>query len=106
MMRALRLYESAASDYQYLFGRDLLVCPVVEADVSRWTIYLPAGGWYSLWDGEKYDGKTTIEVDVPLDRIPVFVREGAEIPVFWGLNKRLGEAVPLNTSANDLLRYE
>lgn len=103
MMRALKLYDPAASDYQYFFGRDLLVCPVVEAGVKRSKLYLPAGQWYSLWDGRKYDGKTTIEVDTPLERIPVFVRLGADIPVNFGADKRLGEFVSLNAAANGRL---
>jgi alpha-D-xyloside xylohydrolase len=104
MMRALRLIDAAASDYQYLFGHDLLVCPVIEPDAQQWTVYLPPGQWFDLWDGKEYQGESTIQVNVPLDRIPVFVRGGAEIPVVWGANKRLGESVPLNTAANGLLR--
>lgn len=103
MMRALKLYEPKASNYQYFFGRDLLVCPVVEPNVTGWPVYLPAGHWYSLWDKTEYEGENTIEVDVPLNHIPVFVRQGTAIPVVWGADKQLGESVPLNTAANDLL---
>ncbi|MBZ0306398.1 MAG: hypothetical protein K8I82_10055 [Anaerolineae bacterium] len=83
----------------------MLVCPVVDSEVSQWNIYLPAGRWYSLWDKPMYEGETTIEVNIQLDRIPVFVCERVEIPVFWGLNRQLGESVPFNTSANDFLRF-
>ncbi|MCA9906525.1 MAG: glycoside hydrolase family 31 protein, partial [Anaerolineae bacterium] len=106
MMRALALTHPEASPYQYLFGRDLLVCPVVEADVTRWPVYLPDGTWRSLWDGAAYTGGQHVEVDAPLDRIPVFVRAGAAIPVCYGASQQLGEAVPLNTAATGVWRGE
>jgi alpha-glucosidase (family GH31 glycosyl hydrolase) len=38
-------------------------------------VYLPAGKWIDLWDQSKtYEGPKTIKVEVPLDRIPAFVR--------------------------------
>jgi len=80
-MRALKLTEARASDYQYFFGRDLLVCPIVEADVTVWRGYLPAGRWTSLWDDTVYEGGQDVEMDAPLDRIPVFVRDGADLGV-------------------------
>lgn len=44
-------------------------------------VYLPSGRWEDFWDGDEvYEGPTTITVDAPLDRIPVFVREGADVP--------------------------
>ena len=44
-------------------------------------MYLPRGRWRSYWDrSQKFRGRRTITVDVPLDTIPVFVRDGAEVP--------------------------
>jgi alpha-glucosidase (family GH31 glycosyl hydrolase) len=106
MMRALKLLDSDASDYQYLFGRELLVCPVVEPDADQWSVYLPNGQWRDLWTGEKHHGGATIAVKTPLTRIPVFVREDAQIPIFGGANRQLGEAVPLSTVANAHLTSE
>ena len=73
-MRALKLWYPEASDYQYLFGRDLLVCPVVQPEVTQWTLFLPPGKWRNLWTGQEIEGERQIVVDAPLDRIPVFVR--------------------------------
>jgi alpha-D-xyloside xylohydrolase len=42
---------------------------------------LPVGQWYDYWTGEKYDGGQTITMDVPLDRIPLFVKAGALLPL-------------------------
>jgi alpha-glucosidase (family GH31 glycosyl hydrolase) len=105
LMRALALWDSNASPYQYMFGRDLLVCPVVEEGAQQWDAYLPEGEWIDFWTHERYSGKQTITVDVPLDRIPVYVRAGAEIPVVWGEHKRLGDPVPLSAEANATLHF-
>lgn len=104
MMRALALTHPLASPYQYMFGRDLLVCPVVEEDVTHWLVYLPDGIWHNLWDHERYTGGQVVDVDAPLDRIPVFVRAGTAIPVCWGPSQTLGEPVPLTTTANGVLQ--
>lgn len=79
MMRALQLWYPEASPYQYFFGRDLLVCPVVEAGLTTYSVFLPAGEWRDLWTGTKYKGGVKLQVDVPLERIPVFVREGSSV---------------------------
>ena len=45
-------------------------------------VYLPAGtSWYAPDDGRAYEGGQTVSVFAPLDRIPVFVRAGAILPV-------------------------
>lgn len=77
MMRALQLIDKQASQYDYLFGRDLLVSPVVEPNVDRWTTYLPEGNWWSLWTNEVFEGACEVTTPAPLDCIPVFVRHGA-----------------------------
>jgi alpha-D-xyloside xylohydrolase len=81
MMRAAQLVDANASQYDYFFGRDLFVSPIVQAGVTRWTVYLPEGEWRSLWSSERYSGGQHIEIDAPLNRIPVFMRSGADLPV-------------------------
>ncbi|MGY5013896.1 glycoside hydrolase family 31 protein [Streptomyces sp. 900105755] len=69
-------------DDAYLFGRDLLVAPVLTAGATVRTTYLPAGArWTDAWTGEPYEGGTAVTVDAPLDRIPLFLRDGAQLPV-------------------------
>ena len=106
MMRAAQLSEPKASPYAYCFGRDLLVYPVTEPDTTQVSIYLPEGEWRDLWTGTAYHGEQTTMVDVPLDRIPVFARAGARIPVLLGESGQLGEAVPLSADGNTELRFE
>ncbi len=67
---------------QYLFGRDLLVAPVMEAGVSKRSVYLPAGArWTNAWTGETLTGGQTLTVDAPLEVIPLFLRDGADLPI-------------------------
>ncbi|NMI61378.1 glycoside hydrolase family 31 protein [Streptomyces sp. RLB3-17] len=69
-------------DDSYLFGSDLLVAPVLTAGATVRTAYLPAGArWTDAWTGETYEGGAAVTVDAPLDRIPLFLRDGARLPV-------------------------
>lgn len=63
-------------------GTDLLVAPVLTAGARTRTAYLPAGAWWTdAWTGETYEGGTAVTVDAPLERIPLFLRDGARLPV-------------------------
>jgi alpha-glucosidase (family GH31 glycosyl hydrolase) len=64
---------------QYRLGRDLLVAPVVEEGATLRRLYLPAGQWRDFWSDAQYTGGQWLEVPAPLDRIPVFMRAGAEL---------------------------
>ena len=60
-------YESDAKaydiQYEYLFGRDMLIAPVYEQDKHEWDVYLPQDEWVHLWTGEEYHtGKNTKHV--------------------------------------------
>lgn len=69
-------------DDEYLFGRDLLVAPVMEAGINRRPVYLPASAmWTDAWTGVEYQGGQTVTVDAPLDTIPLFLRDGAGLPI-------------------------
>ncbi|HUI68989.1 MAG TPA: glycoside hydrolase family 31 protein [Spirochaetia bacterium] len=67
---------------QYMFGPDLLVAPVMHPGMRRRTVYLPTGAqWTEAETGASHAGGQTVDVEAPLDRIPVFVRDDARIPV-------------------------
>ena len=66
---------------QYLFGRDLLVAPVVEKGASSRTLYLPRGAWYDFWTREKLEGGREISRPVDLETTPLYVRAGAVLPL-------------------------
>jgi alpha-D-xyloside xylohydrolase len=66
---------------EYLYGDDLLVAPLWQNGARSREVYLPAGGWEDFWNrARSFEGPATINVDAPLDVIPVFVRAGAEVP--------------------------
>ena len=98
MLRALLLDNPDDSQVwhiadQYRLGRDLLIAPVVEDGAARRRLYLPQGRWFDLWNGESQQGGCWIEVDAPLDTIPVFVRAGAVLPLNLGNEMGLGADV-------------
>ena len=72
---------AAEAKDEFLFGRDLLVAPVVQEDAVSRTVYLPCGPWIGLEDGGEYRGGATVNVSAPLDHIPLFVRAGAILPM-------------------------
>lgn len=63
-------------ELQYMLGDSLLVVPVVR-EGGKVRYRLPKGTWYDFWTGKAVAGDRTVEETVALDRIPVFVREGA-----------------------------
>lgn len=67
----------------YLFGRDLLVASVVDKGQRERQVYLPQNnlGWYDFYGQTFYTGGQTINVGAPLERIPLFVKAGAVIPM-------------------------
>ena len=72
-------------DDEYYFGSKFLCCPVMNSQ-NRRNIYLPAGEWVNFFTGERYDmesGGWLMNQDVPLDLMPVFVRPGTEIPIYF-----------------------
>jgi alpha-glucosidase (family GH31 glycosyl hydrolase) len=86
IIRALWLHypdDPAASvrGDEYLYGRDILVAPVVEKGATQRTLYLPHGTWYDFWTNEKHDGGKEITRDVDLGTLPLYVRAGAVIPM-------------------------
>ncbi len=78
---------------QYLFGKEMMVCPVLkpmyygknseplEGTAKTRRVYLPAGcGWYDYWTNAYYEGGQWIEAEAGLEKIPLFVREGSILP--------------------------
>jgi len=72
--------ETWTVDNQFLVGESLLIAPVT-AEESKRSVYLPAGSWYDFWTGERHPGKRRLDVTVPLDRIPVYVKSGTLLPL-------------------------
>ena len=89
--------RAAGMATQFMFGRSLLVCPVLQPmyyeaestpldEEKTWKVYLPAGtAWYDFYTGVRYDGGQEILADAPLDTMPLYVRAGSVIPMTSGL---------------------
>src|SRR5262249_21458570 len=71
---------SARGD-QYLWGRDLLVAPVVEKGATSRRLYLPRGGWFDFWTEEHIEGGRDIDRAVDLTSTPLYARAGAILPM-------------------------
>lgn len=108
MLRDYTMFRSLLFDFpddetaceigtQFMYGDALLVCPVTEPMYyepencrleikKQWNCYLPSGFcWYDFQTGKKHEGGQWVTVNAAIDRIPVFVREGAIIPMEQGL---------------------
>ena len=86
LMRALWLHypddpiASARGD-QFLWGRDLLVAPVVERGAKERRVYLPRGPWIDFWTEERIEGGREITRAVDLETTPLYIRGGAVLPI-------------------------
>ncbi|HJV78960.1 MAG TPA: glycoside hydrolase family 31 protein [Paludibacter sp.] len=83
---------------EYMFGRSLLVAPVLESmyvskvdgqsainfsTVKSRKVYLPKGSeWIDFWTGEKLQGGQEVDKAAPIDIIPLYVKAGSILP--WG----------------------
>jgi alpha-D-xyloside xylohydrolase len=69
-------------DDQFMFGPDLLVAPVLEQGADDRSVYLPAGTkWTDAWTGASVPGGAVVTTDAPLERIPIFLRDGARLDI-------------------------
>jgi alpha-D-xyloside xylohydrolase len=103
VLRALVLHHQDdptcwAIDDQFYCGEDLLVAPIMNDEGKR-NVYLPQGEWVDLWTGEKIVGPAwRRDIAMPLERLPVYVRAGAKLPIY--------PRAVLSTSEMDLSKAE
>jgi len=102
LMRALLLdfaeYVDAVNIWdQYMFGRDLLVAPIIrEGDIARYVV-LPEGRWWHIFHNRWYEGSQ--QVGAVLEEIPVFLRDNAALPLVFDRDARLGATMPNSLDA-------
>lgn len=65
---------------QFMFGPSIMVAPYYEKGLLKRQVKLPKGDWYDFYTGEFVGNGTTIEVSTP-ERTPLFVKDGAVIPM-------------------------
>jgi alpha-D-xyloside xylohydrolase len=67
-------------DRQYLLGPYLLVAPVFNEE-GRCNVYLPEGRWHDWWNGTVVEGPRYLQLTVPIERLPLFVRGDSLLPL-------------------------
>lgn len=67
---------------EFVFGNQILVCPILEPNAQGRRMYLPKGNWYNFWTNELIEGKKELWIKTSFEEIPIFIKEGAIIPKY------------------------
>lgn len=68
-------------EFEYMFGDDILVAPVVEEGIIDMNVYLPKGvRWYNYFTDIQYDGGKWDNMKLDIETIPIFIKSGSFIP--------------------------
>lgn len=74
--------ELAATTDLYFWGREFLVAPVLaKGQIEREVLFPSGGAFFDFHTGQRHAGGSRIRVPLQPDRIPVFVRAGAFVPL-------------------------
>ena len=97
MLKSLVYYDQEDSQTHYrtdefIFGEQILVCPIQEPNAKGRRMYFPRGKWYNYWSGLLQEGGMEKWVEADINRIPLFVKEGAIIPKY-PVQQYVGEKV-------------
>lgn len=65
---------------QWYFGNSLVVAPIMD-ESNRRMVYLPEGRWHSWRSGTVHVGGKWRSIAADLETLPMYVREGAVIPL-------------------------
>jgi len=99
-------------DDEFMFGRDLLLAPVLQEAERLREVYLPKGDWFDFWTGRRYEGGSSARIPVTLESIPIFVRGGAFVfsqPVVQHTGEMAGQPLEVQVfpaAASDAVIYE
>ena len=92
---------------QYMMGPSILVAPVFEGEQER-EVVLPSGNWYDFYTGEYVGNGETSTIQAKLEQIPLFVKDGAIIPMLTSVEKDSEQALQVRhygTNENKYLLY-
>ncbi|MDP4227294.1 MAG: glycoside hydrolase family 31 protein, partial [Bacteroidota bacterium] len=67
-------------DKQYMMGDNIMCAPFIEG-VSEREVYFPKGIWYDFNTNKKYEGGKKYTIQMTLDQIPMFIKEGTILPL-------------------------
>jgi hypothetical protein len=79
--------EAYEARNQYMFGSQLLVCPVTtpadkHLNLAKTRVWLPDGHWTDFFTGRIYQGGQWVDLHRDLNTIPVLAKEGAIVPMY------------------------
>jgi len=66
---------------QFMIGSDVVVTPILTPSTTHRSIYLPEGRWVDYWTGKQFNGGQYHLIHAELDTLPIFIKEGAIIPL-------------------------
>lgn len=66
---------------EYMFGPDILVCPILYEEQRRREVYLPNGTWRDLNNGNLINGSCSFEYEAPIEYIPVFIKAESDVGI-------------------------
>ncbi len=72
---------AAAAWDQYMVGDGILVAPVRDDGARERVVHFPPGRWVNWFTGEAFEGPADATVDAPLDALPLFLGQGAIVPM-------------------------
>ncbi len=106
MMRAMFLdnpedLSTYDLEEQYMFGRSLLVAPVVQEGQTVKSVYLPEGEWIDFWHNALTAGGITKDYYADVNSIPVYVKSGSILPLNLNKNYEIGGSI-----GNDVENYD
>jgi alpha-D-xyloside xylohydrolase len=69
-------------NHSYLFGNEFLVAPMITPNANARQVYLPAGNWFDFWTNVRHGGGQIVSwTNDDQKQMPLFVREGAIVPM-------------------------
>jgi alpha-D-xyloside xylohydrolase len=95
--------------HTYQFGNEFLAAPMITPNANARQVYLPAGEWIDFWSNEKHAGGQNVDwTNANQSQFPLFVRQGAVIPMLLSETDSLCDANYVNNAAvktwdNDLM---
>ncbi len=87
LLKSLVLYDQddVQTHYrtdEFIFGEQILACPILEPNAKGRRMYLPKGKWYDYWTDTVVKGGREMWVDADIDSMPIYVKAGAIIPKY------------------------
>ncbi|RLD28647.1 MAG: glycosyl hydrolase, partial [Bacteroidetes bacterium] len=67
---------------EFVFGENILVCPILEPNAKGRRMYIPRGNWFNYWTNKVVKGEKEMWIDADIDSMPIFIKEGAIIPKY------------------------